>query len=78
MRAPERYVVPSSQGTPTTATSASARVGATRCGALRKVAMPLKGSSSVVIYFTPLACAALTSATHSSTMSQPRAKSSGG
>ena len=46
MRAPERNVVPSSQGTPTTATSASARVGAGMCGALKKVAMPLKGSSS--------------------------------
>ncbi len=46
MRAPERLVVPWSQGMPTTATSASAVVGAGRCGALKKVAMPLNGSSS--------------------------------
>jgi hypothetical protein len=46
MRAPERLVVPWSHGTPTTATSASAVVGAGRYGALKKVAMPLNGNSS--------------------------------
>ncbi len=46
MRAPERLVVPSSQPMPTTATSASAVVGAASSGALKKVAMPLNGSAS--------------------------------
>ena len=46
MRAPERLVVPSSQPMPTTATSASAVVGASIIGALKKVAMPLNGSES--------------------------------
>ncbi len=46
MRAPERLVVPSSQPMPTTATSASAVVGAATRGALKKVAMPLNGSAS--------------------------------
>ena len=46
MRAPERLVVPSSQPMPTTATSASAVVGASIIGALKKVAMPLNGRES--------------------------------
>ncbi len=46
MRAPERLVVPWSHGMPMTATSASAVVGAATSGALKKVAMPLNGSSS--------------------------------
>ena len=45
MRAPDRLVVPSSQPMPTTATSASAVVGPSTSGALKKVAMPLNGSA---------------------------------
>ena len=77
-RVPLRQVVASSNGMPSTAMSPSARVGASLCGALRKVARPVYGSSPLPIYFTPLANFFETSATHSSTMSQPCAKSSGG
>ena len=68
----------SSKGMPRTATSPSAAVGRSMCGALRKVAMPANGISPLPIYFTPLPYRCETSAMDSSTRSQPRENSSGG